>query len=86
MENQNNIEQRCPPPFSFENKAKSQNKLEDKTFYLNLDDTQYELIITLFDNDYDKQDKIFNFKLINIIKILIMVKIYGMKTIKKQVN
>ena len=59
-----NITPNCPPPSAFEKIEKYQNKLEEKCFYLNFDNNKYELIISLFDNNYDKEEKIFNFKLI----------------------
>ena len=59
-----NITPNCPPPSAFEKIEKYQNKLEKKCFYLNFDNNKYELIISLFDNNYDKEEKTFIFKLI----------------------
>ena len=64
MENQINVIQNCPPPSAFEKVENPPNKLQNKKFYLNFENNQYELIISLINNNYDNQEKIFNFKLI----------------------
>lgn len=50
----------CPNP-----SIVGQNKLNENTYYLSLDNQKYELVISLYDG-LNYNDKIFNFKLMNI--------------------
>ena len=61
MEKKEDLTPNCPPP-SYE---KVLNKLEEKKYFFIFDKTKYELIISLFDNEHNKEEKTFNFKLIN---------------------
>ena len=65
MEKPINFFSNCPPPSAFEKNKKLLNKTKEKIYYLNFDNNKYELIISLFNNIGDKQEKVFNFKLIN---------------------
>ena len=65
MEKPINFCSNCPPPSVFEKNIKLLNKTKEKSFYLNFDNNKYELIISLFNKSDDKQEKVFNFKLIN---------------------
>ena len=54
----------CPPP-----SISLPNKLDEKNYFLNYDNKQYELIISLYDDENNEKEKIFNFKLKEIKKI-----------------
>ena len=60
-----NLTTNCPPPSIYQENTKPKKKLNEKKYFLFFEKIKYELIISLFDNEYDKEEKIFNFKLIN---------------------
>ena len=50
----------CPPPL-----ISLKNKLYEKNYVFNFDNDEYELIISLYDDESNNKEKIFNFKLKN---------------------
>ena len=50
----------CPPPL-----ISLKNKLYEKNYVFNFDNGEYELIISLYDDESNNKEKIFNFKLKN---------------------
>ena len=52
-----------PPPLIANKKEKIRNKLNEKNYLLNFENNQYKLIISLFEEESNKEEKFFNFKL-----------------------
>ena len=55
-----NLTPNCPPPSIYEKTE----KLSEKNYKINFNEKEYDLNISLYDNEQNKSEKIFNFKII----------------------
>ena len=55
-----NLTPDCPPPSVYEKTE----KISEKNYKIKTNEKEYDLIISLYNNNYSKSEKIFNFKLI----------------------
>ena len=55
-----NLTPDCPPPSVYEKTE----KISEKNYKIKSNEKEYDLIISLYNNNYSKSEKIFNFKLI----------------------